>query len=109
MFNRPDVPALNTDVCWPEYARVIPFLQEAKMKEPIHVNVGTIGHVDHSRSAIGACIGGALGTLPAAQPFDWHPVKAQPLVLIHASEMDNLLSMLENGMSLRVEVHHPVE
>ncbi|AFQ96660.1 hypothetical protein G173_gp115 [Erwinia phage phiEaH2] len=109
MLNRPHVPGIDSNVCWSEYARVVPFLQEAKMKEPVHVNVGTIGHVDHSRSAVSACVGGALGTLPTANPFEFRPLHSQPLVLIHASEMDNLLSMLENGMSLHVEVHHPVE
>lgn len=109
MLNRPHVPGIDTDVCSAEYARVIPFLQESKMKEHNHVNVGTIGHIGHAKTALTSCIGGALGTIPPKQPFEFRPLRSQPLVPIHASEMDNLLSMLEHGMDLRVEKFAPVE
>lgn len=107
MFNTHLVSGLPTQVCWQEYQRVVPFLKDTLMEQPKHVNVGTIGHVDHGRSAVSACISGALGTLPKNE-FDWVALTPhqEPLVLIHASVGDNIKSLLANGRNLSVGPRH---
>lgn len=109
MFN-PQIAAIPVEVCWQEYQRVVPFLKDTLMEAPKHVNVGTIGQVEHSRSSVSACVSGALGTLPK-QDYNWTtliPVQ-QPLNAMNASMMDVLEDALLNGKDVVIARHHPVD
>lgn len=104
MFN-PQISAFPVEVCWQEYQRVVPFLKDTLMESPKHVNVGTIGQVDHGRSNVSACVSGALGTLPK-QDYNWTsflPVQ-QPL---NVTMMDVLEDALLNGKDVQLARRHP--
>lgn len=110
MFN-PKISFIPEAVCMQEYKRVVPYLKDTLLARPGHVNVGTIGHVDHGRSTLSACISGTLGTLPKTNewgftPFD--PNHRNP-VLIHASELDNMRELLNTGSSLMFDRFAPKE
>ncbi|QVW55748.1 hypothetical protein pEaSNUABM9_00167 [Erwinia phage pEa_SNUABM_9] len=109
MFN-PQLSAFPVEICWQEYSRVIPFLKDTLMENPKHVNVGTIGHVDHGRTVVSACVSGVLGTLPK-QGYDWTPLTKhqQPLNAMNATMLDVLEDALLNGTDVRLARIHPVE
>ncbi|QQO90689.1 hypothetical protein pEaSNUABM42_00204 [Erwinia phage pEa_SNUABM_42] len=100
----PKISFIPEVVCAQEYARVVPYLKDTLMAEPKHVNVGTIGHVDHSRSGISACISGALGTLPKTTTL-WDVVSVkpqQPLNAMNASMLELVEDAVLNGRDVYV-------
>lgn len=110
MFN-PKISFIPEAVCMQEYTRVVPFLKDTLMARPSHVNVGTIGHVDHGRSAVASCVSGALGTTPVPTEViftPYSPERRNP-VLIHASELDNLRELVSTGASVGFDWRVPVE
>ncbi|ANZ48497.1 hypothetical protein BIZ78_gp078 [Erwinia phage vB_EamM_Caitlin] len=109
MFN-PQIAAIPVEVCWQEYQRVVPFLKDTLMENPKHVNVGTIGQVDHGRSNVSACVSGALGTLPK-QDYNWTPLVPvqQPLNAMNATMLDVLEDALLNGRDVVIARHLAVE
>lgn len=109
MFN-PKISFIPEVVCTQEYARVIPFLKDTLMAQPKHVNVGTIGHVDHQRSGVSACVSGALGTLPKTTTmWDIVAVKPQqPLNAMNASVTELIEDAVLNGKDVYLARQHPV-
>lgn len=105
----PKISFIPEVVCAQEYARVVPFLKDTLMAQPKHVNVGTIGHVDHQRSGVSACISGALGTLPkSTTPWDTISVKPQqPLNVMNASVLELVENALLNGKDVYAAKVHP--
>ncbi|QVW54973.1 hypothetical protein pEaSNUABM4_00220 [Erwinia phage pEa_SNUABM_4] len=80
------------------------------MEKPNHVNVGTIGQVDHGRSAVSSCVSGALGTLPK-QDYNWTPLTKhqQPLNAMNATMLDVLEDALLSGKDVYVDRIQAVE